>query len=94
MFVLGLLFLAIGIAFLGYFIGYGLQNLGQPKLDRRAARFITADDLGIELNLSRKELEDLLRKYPNAPKIELDGKTYFQYNVFVEWLSTKEIYTE
>ncbi|MFF2440423.1 hypothetical protein [Priestia megaterium] len=37
-------------------------------------------------------IEELLTKYPGAPKIELKGTTYYRYHQFVDWLSSNEIY--
>jgi hypothetical protein len=53
---------------------------------------IKEKDLYLYLGLSKEEVNELLRKYPDAPKIELKGTTYYPYQHFLEWLSSNEIY--
>ncbi|MCU7707661.1 hypothetical protein OK414_19820 [Priestia sp. JV24] len=54
---------------------------------------------GIPNTIPNGEIEELLTKYPGAPKIELKGTTielkgttYYPYHQFVDWLSSNEIY--
>ena len=49
-------------------------------------------DLHYHFNLSKGEIEELLDKYPDAPKIELKGTTYYPYQQFIDWLSSNDIY--
>ncbi|WP_353615321.1 hypothetical protein [Virgibacillus sp. 7505] len=44
------------------------------------------------LNLSKAEVADLLNKNPNAPKVVLDGTTYYPYKPFMKWITSTEIY--
>ena len=76
---IGLTLLAVGLTLMGYFIGNGLQNLGRSDKSYNHNLFIKESDLELYLNLNKNELEELLGKYPNAPKIELKGTTYYPY---------------
>ncbi|MDQ0271672.1 hypothetical protein [Cytobacillus purgationiresistens] len=38
-------------------------------------------------NLNRSVITELLAKYPNAPKIILNGQTYYPSSQFQEWLT-------
>jgi len=87
----GLVLLAVGLTLMGYFIGKGLQNMGQPDKGYYN-HFIKESDLEFYLNLDKKEIEELLERYPNVPKIELNGTNYYPYNQFMEWVSSNESY--
>ncbi|GIO25201.1 DNA-binding protein [Oceanobacillus sp. J11TS1] len=70
----GFVALAIGLSAMGYFIGKGLQNFGRLEVGNQYNNFIKESELEFYLNLNRDEIEELLRKYPNAPKIELNDQ--------------------
>ena len=85
--------IGIGLAAMGYFIGDGLKNFSNPKGSFSGyPNLIKKKDLPIYTGLSMEEIEELLRKYPNAPKVELNGTTYYPYHQFIEWLSSNDIY--
>lgn len=85
--------IAGGLIGLGYFIGEGLKNFQNPKASTSSyPSLIKENDLYIYLGLSKEEVEELLNKYPNAPKVELKGTMYYPYRQFVDWLSSNEIY--
>jgi hypothetical protein len=87
------LWVGIGLAALGYFIGDGLKNFKNPKGNFSDYPILIKEkDLYLYLGLSKEEVNELLRKYPDAPKIELKGTTYYPYQHFLEWLSSNEIY--
>ncbi|MBP1970510.1 hypothetical protein J2Z83_002631 [Virgibacillus natechei] len=88
----GLILLSVGLTLMGYFIGKGLQNLGRSEKDYNYNLFIKESDLEFYFNLNKNEIEELLSKYPNAPKIELKGTTYYPYKQFMEWISSNETY--
>ncbi|MFB5089083.1 DNA-binding protein [Psychrobacillus sp. PGGUH221] len=88
---LSFFWIGVGLAALGYFIGDGLKNFKNPK-GSGYPTLINEKDLPIYFGLSKEEILELLRKYPNAPKIELNGTTYFPYHQFLEWLSSNDIY--
>lgn len=77
-----------GLAALGYFIGDGLKNFKNPKGSPSTyPTLIKEKDLHYYVNLSKEEVSELLKKYPDAPKIELKGTTYYPYEQFLEYLS-------
>lgn len=88
----GMIALAIGLGFMGYFIGNGLKNIGEPENGHPSTYFIKEHDLPLYFNLDKEEMEDLLRKYPDAPKLTLNGTTYYPHKQFLKWLSSTEIY--
>lgn len=91
---IGLILLAVGLSLMGYFVGKGLQNMGNPDKSQNHNLFIKESDLRFyfNLNLDQKEIEELLEKYPNAPKIALKGKVYYPYKQFMEWVSSNEFH--
>ncbi|WP_394233643.1 DNA-binding protein [Niallia oryzisoli] len=85
--------IGIGLAALGYFIGDGLKNFKNPKGSPSSyPTLIKERDLHLYLGLSKEEVNELLTKYPDAPKMELKGTTYYPYHYFLDWLSSKELY--
>ncbi|AUO10538.1 DNA-binding protein [Priestia megaterium] len=84
--------MGLGLAALGYFIGDGLKNFSKPQRKSKYPYLIKEKDLHYHFHLSKGEIEELLTKYPGAPKIELKGTTYYPYHQFVDWLSSNEIY--
>ncbi|WP_409300243.1 DNA-binding protein [Peribacillus sp. SCS-155] len=85
--------IAVGLAAFGYFIGDGLKNFKNPKGSPSVyPTLIKESQLPMYLNLSREEVTDLLRKYPDAPKIELNGTAYYPYQRFLEWFSSEDFY--
>lgn len=88
--------IGVGLAAFGYFIGNGLKNFKNPEakflFDDEYPTLIKEKDLHTYLNLSRDEVADLLRKHPDAPKMELAGTTYYPYRQFMKWVTSNEIY--
>ncbi|WP_316572669.1 DNA-binding protein [Neobacillus sp. YIM B06451] len=82
-----------GLAFLGYFIGDGLKNFNNSKGSFSGyPTLIKERDLYLYLGLSKEEVNELLSKFPDAPKVELKGTTYYPYQHFLEWFSSIDIY--
>lgn len=78
---------AIGLAIMGYFIGNGLKNIGKHDDAHPAYNLIRQEDLSMYLSLNPAEIDDLLKKYPDAPRLTLNGTTYYPYKQFVTWLA-------
>ena len=85
------IWIAIGLAVLGYFISDGLRNFGNPKKDTSYYYFIKENQLHYYINLSETETQELLLKYPGAPKVLLNGNTYYSLKRFQDWLHTLEL---
>ncbi|NYE04278.1 hypothetical protein F4694_001022 [Bacillus niacini] len=78
-----------GLTALGYFIGDGLKNFKNPRGSFSGyPALIKENELHLYLGLSKEEVSELLLKYPEVPKIELKGTTYYQYQQFREWFSS------
>jgi len=88
----GLFSIAIGLAFMGYFIGKGLQNFNHPEKISRYHTFLEQDDLEFYLNLNEDEIKELLKKHPDIPKIVLNDVTYYPKKQFMDWLSSNAMY--
>lgn len=87
--------LAVGIALMGYFIGDGLKYINRPKKKSSSTpTLIKEEDLPYYVQLTKKELEDLFKKHPNVPKIKLDGKNFYHYEQFCDWLDSEELYKD
>ncbi|MFP7494557.1 DNA-binding protein [Terribacillus saccharophilus] len=91
-----LFWIGLGLAAFGYFIGNGLKYFKNPNakyhFEDEYPTLIKEKDLPLYLNLNKAEVADLLKQYPDAPKIELDGTTYYPYRPFMKWVTSKEIY--
>jgi hypothetical protein len=61
--------MAAGLAALGYFIGYGLKNFGNPKASfSDYPTLVKEKDLHLHVGLSKEEVGEMLHKFPDAPK--------------------------
>jgi hypothetical protein len=84
---------AAGLVVLGYFIGDGLKNFGNPKPSfSDYPTLVKEKDLHLHVVLSKEEVGEMVHKFPDVPKIELKGTTYYPYQRFMEWMSSGEIY--
>ena len=54
----GLIFLAIGLTLMGYFIGKGLQNMGHPDKGQSYHYFIKESELEFYLSLNKTKMVD------------------------------------
>ncbi|MEC1262953.1 DNA-binding protein [Bacillus swezeyi] len=89
----GFFWLGLGLAALGYFIGDGLKNFKNPKGNVAGyPHLIKERDLQYYLGLSKEETKEMLHKYPDIPKIELKGTTYYPYQHLMEWMSSADLY--
>ncbi|WP_163970381.1 DNA-binding protein [Oceanobacillus halotolerans] len=90
-----LLFLAIGIAVAGYFIGDGLRNFQNPgatsysleKLfEEEEHELIKESDVHSFMGVSKKDAKALLQEYPDVPHITLNQEVYYPKKKLREWL--------
>nr|MDH3162656.1 DNA-binding protein [Bacillus licheniformis] len=91
---MNLFWIGLGLAALGYFIGDGLKNFKNPKgIYSGYPYLIKEDDLHYYLGLSKVETKEMsLRKYPDIPKIELNGTTYYPYQQLMDWMLSADLY--
>lgn len=91
--------LAIGIAVAGYFIGNGLRNFKNPvpkEIDQAFnddlsdvyGPLLSESDVHHYLGISKKDVHDLLHKYPDIPHIELNGNVYYPKKSLRQWVES------
>ncbi|WP_099363854.1 DNA-binding protein [Fredinandcohnia onubensis] len=92
---MGLLFLAIGIAVAGYFIGDGLKNFKNPeakgvmeKLEEDDLyELIKEKDIAYHIGVSKEDAKQLIKEHPDIPHIVLNGTVYYPKSKLKQWLS-------
>lgn len=92
---MGLLFLAIGIAAAGYFIGDGLKNFKNPeakgvmeKLEEDDLyELIKEKDIAYHIGVSKEDAKQLIKEHPDIPHIVLNGTVYYPKSKLKQWLS-------
>ena len=92
------LFLGIGIAIAGYFIGDGLKNWKNPSeknfLDhfrkREQPELIEASELHRFLGTPKGDAKALLEENPDIPSVTINRKMYFSRTTLREWLMTQK----
>ena len=88
------LWIALGLAALGYFIGEGLKNFKNPEAkdamewldDDDDHELIKAKDVHYFMGVSKEDARELLESYPDIPHIELNGNIYYPKAKLREWL--------
>lgn len=80
--------LAIGIAFAGFFIGEGLKRQGSMKNEAGYYYFLQEHELVQYVNLNTQDIAQFLKDHPDAPKVVINGKTYYPAKQFQQWLTT------
>ncbi|MGL6107920.1 hypothetical protein [Romboutsia sp.] len=92
--------LAVGIGSAGYFIGeglkYGLVHFKSGKIEEKVSgdvndilydKLIKEDKIHTWLGISKEDAKDLIKKYPDIPHIELNGKIYYVKKGLNEWIN-------
>lgn len=90
-----LLWVGLGLAAAGYFIGEGLKNFGNSDskslvdslMHEEDETFIKEKDLHYVLGLSKDDAKQLIQDYPDVPHIKVNGNLYFQRTQLLEWMS-------
>lgn len=95
---IGLLYLAIGIAAFGYFIGDGLKNFKNPTAknfmdylddDEDEHELIKERHVHIFMGIEKSDAERLIKDFPTIPHIKINNNVYYQKEKLRHWL--KEI---
>lgn len=94
---LDFLWLGLGLAAFGYFLGDGLKNFKNPSSknaldfldDDDEHELIKANDVHHFLGISREDTNHLIEKYPDIPHLTLNGNIYYPKARLRKWL--KEI---
>lgn len=91
---MGFIWLSIGIAVAGYFIGDGLKNFSNPSAknvmdfleEEDEYELIKEKDLHYFIGISKEDTKALIQRYPDIPSVELNGTLYFSKIKLLEWL--------
>ncbi|MGK9268835.1 hypothetical protein K1Y82_10325 [Bacillus inaquosorum] len=84
-------FLGIGIALAGYFIGEGLKQMNHPKVYEKSDTFLIKERdihfyIGHFLGITTTEAKQLAGDMTDLPYIEINGKKYVQKQSLKEWV--------
>ncbi|WP_459198569.1 hypothetical protein [Bacillus subtilis] len=84
-------FLGIGIALAGYFIGEGLKQRNQTKDNEQNDIFLIKERdiyfyIGLFLGITTTEAKQLAGDMADLPYIKINGKKYVQKQSLIEWI--------
>ena len=90
----GLIFVAIGIAFAGYFIGDGLKNFKNPSAknlidslnEDDGHELINEKDVHYFMRISKEDAKSLIQEHPDIPHIIINNKVYYPKDKLRKWL--------
>ncbi|MHC5560970.1 hypothetical protein ACYSN5_00030 [Bacillus spizizenii] len=86
-------FLGIGVALAGYFIGEGLKQMNHPKAYEKSDTFLIKERdihfyIGHFLGITTTEAKQLAGDMTDIPYIEINRKKYVQKHMLKEWTFT------
>ncbi|MCY8201565.1 hypothetical protein MOC25_18205 [Bacillus subtilis] len=86
-------FLGIGIALAGYFIGEGLKQMNQTKGNEQNDILLIKERdiyfyIGAFLGITTTEAKQLAGDMADLPYIEINGKKYVQKQMLKDWAFT------
>ncbi|OXS78330.1 hypothetical protein [Domibacillus enclensis] len=93
------LFLGIGIAVAGYFIGDGLKNWKHPSEKNFFDHFKTKDqpelieagEVHRFIGTQKGDIKAFLEEHPDIPSIKINRKIYFSRSRLREWLAAQQL---
>lgn len=88
------LWLGLGIAAFGYFIGDGLKNFKNPssknffdELDEDDGhQLISENDVHYFMGITRADAQQLIEEYPDVPHIKINHTVYYPKEALRKWL--------
>ncbi len=88
------IWLAIGIAVAGYFIGNGLKNFQNPNAEDLSDLFddddehelLSENNVHYFMGISKEDAKSLIEEHPDVPHIKINNKIYFPKGKLREWL--------
>ncbi|MEC0564375.1 hypothetical protein P8841_00955 [Bacillus spizizenii] len=86
-------FLGIGVALAGYFIGEGLKQMNHPKAYEKSDTYLIKERdihfyIGHFLGITTTDAKQLAGDMTDIPYIEINGKKYVQKHLLKEWTFT------
>ncbi|MFD1173267.1 DNA-binding protein [Oceanobacillus picturae] len=93
-----LIWLALGIAAAGYFIGNGLKNFNNPDAkdtlseifsddENEGHELIKENDVHYFIGISKEDAKSLIQDYPDIPHVTINNKIYYPKAKLRKWLS-------
>lgn len=91
-----LIWIAIGIAAAGYFIGNGLKNFKNPDAKDSLSELFEDDDehelikennVHYFIGISKEDAKSLIQEYPDIPHVLINNKIYYPKAKLRKWLS-------
>lgn len=89
------IWIALGIAAAGYFIGNGLKNFKNPDAKGLSDIFdeddehelINENDVHHFMGISKEDVKDLIQEHPTIPHIIIKDKVYYPKAKLRKWLT-------
>lgn len=90
------IWIALGIAAAGYFIGNGLKNFKNPDATNSLSEIFTDDDehelitenhVHYFMGISKEDAKGLIQEYPDIPHILINDKIYYPKAKLRKWLT-------
>lgn len=91
-----LVWIALGIAAAGYFIGNGLKNFKNPDAKDSLSEIFNDDDehelikennVHYFMGISKEDAKSLIQEYPDIPHVLINNKIYYPKAKLRKWLS-------
>lgn len=93
---LDFIWMALGIAAAGYFIGNGLKNFKNPDAKDGLSDFFEDDDehelvkeknVHYIIGISKEDARALIEEYPDIPHVIINDNVYYPKGKLREWLT-------
>ena len=88
-----LIWLALGIAVAGFFIGNGLKNFNNPNaksfseiFDDEEHELITENDVHDFIGILKEDAKYLIKEHSDVPHIIINNKVYYPRTKLREWI--------
>lgn len=90
----GSIFVAVGIAVAGYFIGDGLKNFKNPHArnlmdalnEEDEHELIKENDVHYFMGISREDAKSLIQEHSDIPHVIINSKVYYPKSKLRKWL--------
>lgn len=92
---LDFLWIGLGLAAFGYFIGDGLKNFKNPDAKNTVEKMFSDDDqneliketdLHWYIGIRKSDVNTFINNYPDIPHLEINGHIYYPKEQLQHWL--------
>src|SRR5690625_2981455 len=96
---LDFLWVGLGLAALGYFIGDGLKNFKNPNAKNAVENMFSDDDrneliketdLHWYIGIRKSDVSSFIKNYPHITHLEINGNRYYPKEQLQKWLRNLE----